>query len=69
MSEVRTALDKDLKELNKSLQRYEEQLAAGNLDEETKKFVIESITYYRGEVKAARQALIDYAKALKDLKA
>lgn len=68
MSEVRQALDKDLKELNKSLQRYEEQLAGGNLDPETRKFVMESIAYYRGEVKAVRSELIGYARTIKDIK-
>lgn len=68
MSEVRAAMDKDLNQLNKSLQRYEEQLASGTLDADTKAFVVESIVYYRGEVKVARLALIEYAKTLKDIK-
>lgn len=68
-TEMRQALDKDLKDLNKSLQRYEDQLAKGDLSEEDKKFAMESVTYYRAEVKAARLALIEYSKNLKELKA
>lgn len=66
MSEIRQALDKDLKELNKSLQRYEEQLTS-EVDAEAKKFVIESIQYYRAEVKAVRSILFDYARGLKEI--
>lgn len=71
MSEVRQAIDKDLVALNKSLNRYEEQfvsMSTAGADDATRKFVMESITYYRQEVKAARAALIEHAKNVKELR-
>jgi len=68
MSEVRDTLQKELKSLNDALSKYEKAyLDNPPEDTEARKFLVESITYYRGEVKAVRQTLFEQALAIKEL--
>ena len=60
MSEVRETLQKELKSLNDALSKYEKAyLDNPPQEQEARQFLMESITYYRGEVKVILVNLSD----------